>query len=751
MRKVIKAALASALLFSTLTAQTLPVMACAFASENYFTFTTHPDLPMKSYAEGKLGILQNTYARSYLLVAYKYLSDAPLSAEEQKEVVSLWYDRLSQGDFTGTTDPSSWIKARSAVPGIAKAADIYPDRSISKEESWTMFCNCQPSAFQTAIKTLQNLVTKYGASAQGVKDWVAAQDKVFSNCGNAPYSDKMPAAAIPEPLPATADAALRQDRAYQIAAANFYAQNYDAAAKEFQAIAADAASPWNHVAGYLAVRSVIRHATLGKTVNKSMLEQASEMLKKIIVDPKLSDLSSDMKELQSYIAVRLTPEQHLQELAKEKISKTNIAEFTKTIDVLLGGDDGGQEVKYASLPASLKQPELIDWIMCFQANDDEAKHHAVDKWKQTKSLPWLVAAIASIDEKDPNANAILAEAAKHENSPAKWTLLYHANRIGMAQGKGAKVRADLDKLLANPPADIPLGTLNKFKTQRLVLAQNLGDIAKFGVQTPLSNCSNGGTEQVPDDMDEIVKSGKIKKEDPLFTTATGNMLISKLPMSALKQLSSNTSIPAPLRNNLAWTSWVRAVLLGDDNTAKDLAPIVKALNKAKTKYVDAYLAAATPEDKKFSAVNLMLHFSSAQPTASSGSEPEDAFGDASGWWWGAPPINEASNSDSEDSSADDTNIEPAFLTAAQKAELKAQLGKLSKVEAAPNYFAKVVLPFAKAHPTDARVPEALHFLVSATHYGSTDDATKAFSKQAFSILHTKYKTDPWTKKTPYFY
>jgi hypothetical protein len=49
------------------------------------------------------------------------------------------------------------------------------------------------------------------------------------------------------------------------------------------------------------------------------------------------------------------------------------------------------------------------------------------------------------------------------------------------------------------------------------------------------------------------------------------------------------------------------------------------------------------------------------------------------------------------------------------------------------------------------VPEALHRFVKATRYGSTDDATKTYSKQAFTVLHSKYKGNTWTKQTPYYY
>jgi hypothetical protein len=51
-----------------------PVYGCGpFVERAIFTYTVHPDLPLTGYAQGQLGILQPTYARSYLYVAYRYL------------------------------------------------------------------------------------------------------------------------------------------------------------------------------------------------------------------------------------------------------------------------------------------------------------------------------------------------------------------------------------------------------------------------------------------------------------------------------------------------------------------------------------------------------------------------------------------------------------------------------------------------------------------------------------------------------
>src|SRR5262249_24428210 len=116
--------------------------------------------------------------------------------------------------------------------------------------------------------------------------------------------------------------------------------------------------------------------------------------------------------------------------------------------------------------------------------------------------------------------------------------------------------------------------------------------------------------------------------------------------------------------------------------------------------------------------------------------------DAAGWWWGAHPW----------VAVKDEQIDyPDFLTKQQIALVQQQTTKLSKVEGAPNYLGNIALTYAKAHPNDPRVPDALAWTVKCTHYGMTDDQTQKISKEAFAVLHTKYPTNPWTKKTPYWY
>src|SRR5215471_4365176 len=179
-----------------------------FFTDAFFVFTKHPDFPLEQFAAGKLGVVSPTWARSYLVVAYRALSDQPLSDSEAKAVKGLWGDRLSLTDATGDDSGSkNWIEARKKVPGVIAIPEMDAFRNREKPHEYEEFLNCQQDAFQTATATLDERIKKYGADSNQVRDWLAAQDIVFANCheGN----------RVPEPA-TDQDQLVRADRSYQI-------------------------------------------------------------------------------------------------------------------------------------------------------------------------------------------------------------------------------------------------------------------------------------------------------------------------------------------------------------------------------------------------------------------------------------------------------------------------------------------------------------------------------------------------------
>src|SRR5512132_4676343 len=73
-----------------------------FIPRAVFTFGPHPDMPLGPFAAGKLGVVLPSYARSYLVVAYRYLIGVPLDPAEQQAALALWSTLLNQPVLVGS-------------------------------------------------------------------------------------------------------------------------------------------------------------------------------------------------------------------------------------------------------------------------------------------------------------------------------------------------------------------------------------------------------------------------------------------------------------------------------------------------------------------------------------------------------------------------------------------------------------------------------------------------------------------------
>src|SRR5258705_2893956 len=255
-RKVQRSAFAIALL-AVIVLQAPLAFACGpFSLNAVFSFSVHPEYPLEKFAAGEIGIVQPSYARSYLYVAYRYFKGERFNQTEQQALVDLWHERLNHSWASGEEQAvKAWLDARQKDSRVAAAPKIGVFRNREKPNEYESYLNCQNDAFETAATTLEARISKFGSDSATLKQWVEAQDQVFANCSEGQ--------AIPSDLPADADSLFRADRQYQKAAANFYAGNFAAAKTIFDSIDLDAKSPWHGTAPYLVARTLLRKANLG--------------------------------------------------------------------------------------------------------------------------------------------------------------------------------------------------------------------------------------------------------------------------------------------------------------------------------------------------------------------------------------------------------------------------------------------------------------------------------------------------------
>jgi hypothetical protein len=763
-RKLPRTIFAMALL-TVMLIQTPLSFACGpFSLESIFVFTVHPEYPLEDFARGQIGVVPPSYARSYLYVAYRYLSGASFNATEQQAVVDLWRDRL---DLRWTPDAENavqgWLDARKKVAGLSGEGpkiDVY--RSREKPHEYANYLNCQQDAFENAATTLAARIQKFGADSAAVKEWVEAQDQVFANCSEGQH--------IPAALPADVDALRRADRQYQIAAANFYAGNFVEATALFESIAADANSPWRSTAPYLAARTSIRKASLGpEETTPAALKDSEERLTKILGDPELKASHASATRLLGLVRLRLHPEERMHELALSLASKTeqpNLKQDLWDYTVLLDGFTDDESTHHRNTSASARPSEgpeddLTDWIVTFQSEKPDAVDHSLTRWQETSSVPWLIAALSKVGPQHPKAAALQQAATSlPPTSPAYATASFHSIRLDVAAGRSAEARTKLDDLLHQQPSRFNRSALNLLQEQRVLVSQSLEDFLTYAQRIPGGLSWNDDGREVP--VDEAEASDELKKLQgkTLFDTDAGEILNHKMPLSVLSQIPTGDSLPEHLRRDVTQAVWLRAVLLGDAATATALVPKLKALVPEMTPLLNNYATARDPAAKKFAALYAWLKFPGLEPVVDTGIGREQPLNEQESyrdnWWCTAAFSSPGSQTVPEEKKAGPAGVPedkrvPVFLTAAQRAAAAKEDATLNAFGAAPNYLCRQVVEWATKNPGDPRVPEALHLAVKTTRYGCTDKQTGRWSKAAYDFLHRRYPNNQWTKQTPYWF
>jgi TolA-binding protein len=492
-----------------------------FLPEALFFDPLRPDRPAEEFARGQLGIVQPTYERLYQVIAYRYLTGVGLNDAERREIFHAGPVRFP---FMAMGNDNPWIAARNKVSGIKPVNYIAPFRAVEEPGHYEVYQNCNDDAFATAAATLQDRTQRFGATAPAVADWIAAQDMVFSNCSKGK--------TIPQP---SADPRMRADRAYQIASAKFYSEQYGEARQDFLAIAQDESSPWHDIAPYLAARCLIRS---GK------LSEAETELQQIASEPSLPRWHAPAGRLLAYIHAHLRPAQRMHEAAEALVqpdSQATIAQDLTDYRVLFDKDVEPRP-----------NDDLTDWILSFQAYG----RGAVEQWRARHTLPWLIAALQAAHPGDSTAPELLAAAREVKpDSPGFVTVGYHMVRLLPPND----ARAKAGEMLAGK---LPLSARNQFRARRLELARSFEEFLEFAPRRPVaeSTFAVAPVEATRDFLDQ--DSTLVLNRD--------------IPLALLKQASTSALLPDSARERLKDVAWVRTLLLSDSPAFAEVFALLNA-------------------------------------------------------------------------------------------------------------------------------------------------------------------------------
>jgi hypothetical protein len=328
----------------------------------------------------------------------------------------------------------------------------------------------------------------------------------------------------------------------------------------------------------------------------------------------------------------------------------------------------------------------------------------------------------------------------------------------MESGLNDEARTLSDQFLKSNQTQLDESSLNLLRSKRMLLGTTLADFLTYAPRVPATLSWNDDGREIPTDDESISDATKSSKNKPRFDFDAGYAFNQQFPLAVLKEAAKSTTLPADLRRDLVQAAWLRAAILGDTKTADELAPVLSSLVPELTTLLNAYLSAATPDEKKFAAMYAWLKTPGLEPVVDIGvgrQEPLNKQDSLRDNWWCTAAYYAVPTSDDEDTGpASFTGFtkQPAlFLSREQRVTGEREWKTLKTLGAAPNYISQQVIQWATKNPADQRVPEALHLAVTTTRYGCTDDQTGRWSKAAFDLLHRKYPNTSWAKKTKYWF
>jgi hypothetical protein len=759
-----------------------------YFAEAAFVLRTQPDLPLGEFTDGKLGILQSSYYHEYLLVAYRYLNGAPLSAEERSIWLKHYGDGSSmfQSESRGENKNENWVdkwKGESAKVLNGKPAQELFDSGFGvqmvdqSDSNYLFFYNCLPDAFRTALHTLHARQEQFGTASPAVLRWTVEQNKVFANCGGWSQRNAEKTAVLPDAPEADDPPIIQKDRAYQIAAAHFYAREFKSARAGFDQIAGDKESPWRGVSPYLAARASLRMGTLTKSDSpdyRTGMADAEARLKKIVADSSETEWHGAAKRLLNYIALRLHPNERQAELAKSILQSANTQSFAQDLvdyvwlldaraaTVPTSGDDSVAGVR----------DEMSDWIETLRATSKESYDHAVKRWQTENSPAWLIAALQKATPKDEEVGKLIGAAGKVANSyPGKTTAEFHRLRLLAGQGKADEARTALDGVLGGSLGPLPVSARNQFLAVRMSLARSTEEFVKYTPRRPAATLYDGegmmeAADQYPADQPDQQKKEEVGE---YFDRDSASVLNENLTLKTMRGIADGNTLPENLRREVAMAAWTKAVVTEQSEAGADIAPVLSKLVPQLSQPLLAVADAKTVDDKKFAEAFLLLRFPGLRPYVLAGYPRSRPIGEMDSYhdnWWCAfakevkVPGRESRSArmpwsprgvQGRDTRETPFTPQADFLPGDERARAAKDIEELSKLPAGQIWLGDRVFAYAQSNPDDERVPEALSLVVRATRLGCNDADTGQYSKRAFDLLHQKYPKSEWTKKTPYWY
>ena len=451
-----------------------------------FSYDYQPAEPREAYLAGDLGILMPTYARSYLYVAHRWMDGSPITLEEQDQIKETWFTIPEAPE----NQRSVWQDLRASID--VPPPPIYPanrTRSLNTR-GYVQFQPCLPHTYQRAADRLREHVDRFGAGSSEVREWVQAQDIVLHHC-ELPRDGLNPADA-----PSSVHPIIREDRRYQIAAAQFISTQFEEAERSFAEIEPKAESWAGLWAPYMVGRSILWQARtyLGDEVTyRQKLRGAQVALEAVLRNDELAQTHNAARFLLIRILAITDPEAAARllglRLSSPLRAESRVQDLEQYRSLLYHNTRDIEEYRYVMKPhAELRKlgerDALTDWILAFQSQDADAFQHSLSRWRETRSTAWLVACLHKATADSEETPELLSAADDLPPRPGWASVQYYRAKLLVARGEREEARVVLDRLL--PEIAQRSSSWNRALALRAELGRTPEELLHYGIRYPAS-------------------------------------------------------------------------------------------------------------------------------------------------------------------------------------------------------------------------------------------------------------------------
>ena len=306
--------------------------------------------------------------------------------------------------------------------------------------------------------------------------------------------------------------------------------------------------------------------------------------------------------------------------------------------------------------------------------------------------------------------------------------------------------------------------MNLYQGLRMRAASTLDEALEFAPRKILVRVSEEQSSLA--ECQEVMKNPKRKYDckqpagDAEFDRDAATLFNEEMPLNRLADVALKKGLPENMEQALAEMVWVRSVLMGDDASAAKVLPLlpekIRAEAGAGTDFRPTVTLVRNPGLRPYLDAGVQRSYSY---------DFVESYRD--NWWCRKWDLNESDSYWQQRVMArfPMTEMEPApaFLSAEERSLAKQESAKLRGMDSADVVLGQRILTYAKAHPEDPDVPEALFLVLRMVRYscgtlgGPTDEASRneqhlenEVREGAARILRQRYAASPWTKKAAPF-